>query len=791
MERSTHRLGSHRGLRAASAVLIIVTMYVNVIAGPNDMCIPDISGGLTGVPNTADGVIEGYTGPVCPNIDDNGWERATRVNLSADMGSTTASKMQLGRDANFVYLGLLVATPNPGINDTFVLTFSTDGNSANDWRLHIKPFDNVTVSGDRCNEPPNAVAVWRNSDPATGWNTGAGPTFISAGNAIFDGIHWSRSGINWSLEMRIPIEHNIANANTAGGNQQKIYFPNSGVFQMYADLLSASTITAMATPTPTPMTTQDPWPAGVVVQPINTNLLTRNTPDKANWGNVSFNSRPACDGVSLAWGDIGVEFPANSNTIVTDMKRFEPVGGFTEANMAACQAHPVTFNPGDNGPPNTFIARPFNNMSNTAQVSATFKIADWGIPGVNEWTNIGEGVTPVIGVSGNPTSELPINSGVLGKLTATWALTYRWSCIYSFNSHQCMQVNLDSSDPNTRFNNKSMQRNMDFVAASRFTRDARISGDQGDLPQGQTRQRFVIAVETDQQGRLYPQQSNAASVSDRPPTGSPRLHSKELASLAERYLPRKTTNVAVWIARGFVRTSKFININGTDYEYVRRVGDFGYVAGHSGNISGWRFEFTGNGLTRAADGLYTLDVAPGEHAVVNTVIEAVDAGSGSTTTTTTDPTSWPDKRWGFSLHAGANFPHGSFDNLYDPGFSFNVDLEYRLTKYFSLEGLYGFHRFRGTRFGSVKVADLNLHQFSLDGKAYLTNTTVRPFVNFGGGAYKFDPGSTHGGVNAGGGLQFNVTPTFAVEGAYNFHSVFTFGNATKFSTLQGGVRFRF
>ena len=129
--------------------------------------------------------------------------------------------------------------------------------------------------------------------------------------------------------------------------------------------------------------------------------------------------------------------------------------------------------------------------------------------------------------------------------------------------------------------------------------------------------------------------------------------------------------------------------------------------------------------------------------------------------------------------------------MYDSGFSFNADLEYRINQYFSVEGLYGFHRFRGGRFGFFTVPDLNIHQFSVDGKAYLTTTPVRPFVNFGVGAYKADPGSTHAGVNAGGGLQFNVTPTFAVEGAYNFHDVFTFGGDTKFSTLQAGVRFRF
>jgi opacity protein-like surface antigen len=84
-----------------------------------------------------------------------------------------------------------------------------------------------------------------------------------------------------------------------------------------------------------------------------------------------------------------------------------------------------------------------------------------------------------------------------------------------------------------------------------------------------------------------------------------------------------------------------------------------------------------------------------------------------------------------------------------------------------------------------------VHQFSGNVKVFGGSGSVRPFINGGGGAYHFDGGDTRGGANLGGGLQFNLTPTFAIEGAYNFHTVFTPGSNVKFSTLQGGVRFRF
>jgi opacity protein-like surface antigen len=157
------------------------------------------------------------------------------------------------------------------------------------------------------------------------------------------------------------------------------------------------------------------------------------------------------------------------------------------------------------------------------------------------------------------------------------------------------------------------------------------------------------------------------------------------------------------------------------------------------------------------------------------------------------------KHWGLSLHAGVSIPHPDFSDLRRPGPNFGVDLEYRFNKYFSLEGIYTYHRFGGETFGpfvpggpTFELDPLNLHQLSVNGKIYAAGTSpVRPFFNLGGGAYFFSPGSTtRGGVNVGGGLQFDVTETMAVEGAYNFHNVFGFSDV-KFSTVQGSVRFRF
>jgi hypothetical protein len=145
-------------------------------------------------------------------------------------------------------------------------------------------------------------------------------------------------------------------------------------------------------------------------------------------------------------------------------------------------------------------------------------------------------------------------------------------------------------------------------------------------------------------------------------------------------------------------------------------------------------------------------------------------------------------KWALFLDLGAGIPHGTFANIADPGFSFNAGLEYMFTPQFSAEGIVGYHRLPGA-FGG----HFNLYQVSANAKTYFTAppNQVRPFVNGGFGAYKFGSGSTHFGGNLGAGILYEVTPRFGLQGSYNFHIISASGFSPRYSTLQGGVRFRF
>ncbi len=161
-------------------------------------------------------------------------------------------------------------------------------------------------------------------------------------------------------------------------------------------------------------------------------------------------------------------------------------------------------------------------------------------------------------------------------------------------------------------------------------------------------------------------------------------------------------------------------------------------------------------------------------------------GPGNVLTTVPSPNSLAGK-FAVFLDLGAGIPHGTFGTAFKTGFSLNAGLEYIATSHFSAEGIFGYH-YLPAKIGGA----LDLYQFSANGKFYLTSSgPLRPFVNGGIGGYKFSPGSTYFGGNFGGGILYELGPHWGLQGSYNFHAVNTPGAATKFSTVQGGIRFEF
>jgi hypothetical protein len=618
------------------------TMYAQ-----NDLCIPGI-GGLGGVP-AIDGDVE----------NDPGWNNALRLNLSGDIGATTASKLQLGISGTSLYLGLDVSAPGITTDTTLVLVFSGDGNPANDWRLHIRPFDVALPADGTKNLPPFAVTYWRDStvvNNQSNWNL-PGAIAHTAGGGDWEMTNIKILKVNnnsWQLEFQIPI---VSPASSTAGFCVSC---GGGTFKIYANVLNTSSGVV-----PNSSVTEDVWPPCPMLgcaMVIGSGFLTQNTPPRLAWGTGSTSMRAACTGVSLSGPNIGVQNPLNASQIISNIRRYTPIA---ETTAAGCKMLTGGSNPGDNGPPNIFVAKPVNGMTTNAKVSVSFRLANWGIAGSTPGDPFGSTFsylgtlgpsamapcTPVgspncPGVNNNPAAEATITPGASGNFnTTTWALNYQQSCYYSLSvpsvigeplSHQCIHVDMDSSDPGTRFLNKSAEWNMNFVPASTFRQKGIISGNQGPLPPGRSKHMFLLQMDSDQQGP--PRTGGTTGTTGTTGTQDARTNGggqqqgyrfrdQQLAAAATRFFGEKTNNLYQWIARGYIYTGNKIIINGRSYEYVRRAGDFGYVAGHSGAIKGWNPEFHGTGLNQINPALYSGEVATNEQVVVETVITAQEQGT--------------------------------------------------------------------------------------------------------------------------------------------------------------------
>ena len=151
----------------------------------------------------------------------------------------------------------------------------------------------------------------------------------------------------------------------------------------------------------------------------------------------------------------------------------------------------------------------------------------------------------------------------------------------------------------------------------------------------------------------------------------------------------------------------------------------------------------------------------------------------------------PKKRFAFFGGLGINFPHGDFNTDFNSGVSTQLGFEYRFTNRVSAEGTFGYDRFQSV----FAPAHLNLYRGSGNVKFYPVIGTFQLGVFGGGGVYHFTfgggGGETHGGVNIGAVAEYRINTSVSLESTYNFHNVFTSGSSTRFSTVQGGVRFRF
>ncbi len=259
---------------------------------------------------------------------------------------------------------------------------------------------------------------------------------------------WTLGGMPgwWAVHMRVPVSPLAGGLDLTGTFGLGFYVESIG----------------------TPLSVDYRWPSGLAPSPSSTNPNpSAFQPCYLEVAGLSAGDTPLTTGVSLPEGNIGT-------TGVTATFR-NPTTGVTYP-ISSPQA--IYLNAGQ---VTNFLAKPRNDDPTTAinlttapikTMTARFVLANWGsTPPGGPWRTLGSGTIPAGGMSsatlaaGGGTADIPFQ----------WSPTSAEEAFFRANPHQCMMVDLSTTDPSITFLNASSARNMDFGSVSKFVRSSVIS----------------------------------------------------------------------------------------------------------------------------------------------------------------------------------------------------------------------------------------------------------------------------------------------------------------------------
>lgn len=299
----------------------------------------------------------------------------------------------------------------------------------------------------------------------------------------------------------------------------------------------------------------------------------------------------------------------------------------------------------------TFFAKPKNYSTigiNPGILKATFRMANWGSH-TGDLTSASWQVIPDLadvpdagGITAG-TDTTPASGNIQDNtLPSAWPQSVR--CAFQGQSgvpsdgipgdascpnvnpthqtHQCVLVTL--TGPGIDFIHFSARRNMDFVGASRFVRDAVI--DTRGLPANADPDRDVY---------LYLERRNMPGFPAFSWNPGQRLYSarKEVSrvNLKEDENPRAdlpndfdrlAADAPTYVVHAYQDTGKTVRIAETDHPIFQPLSSFGYFVRHDGPLFGWSPAL--KGAEQVAPNLYKLAIARDGVATVTTQIDAID-----------------------------------------------------------------------------------------------------------------------------------------------------------------------
>ena len=773
------RVRLHLHLRLRQRLLLPVLLCLPLLlqggaALAQSQCVPQASGvpALSGPPNFLN---PGAGEPnYWPRLDDPRWRGALARSFGSGASETASFRaLRVGGASPALYLSWYVKVApelTPAV-DLLRVAFSTAGGT--NQMLEVLPFTAATLGAGNQNAAAMPGSQTRTLVAGAWTNTAAEPAWLSTNTRVW--LDKDPTHQQWAINMRVPL---------AAGFDTGLDLP--------ADFRIAFELQVGAPN------------FGVIAYRLSDSVPLNNlnaVPASSTW--PRFN-------IALAPGSVGCDKAislANSDVGTTNVD----AGNVPRPNRISLSGA------------NTFFALP-NNETGIAvpggAISGTFRIANWGtqpdwndIP--NPTTSLWKQINSTVVSNGNQitaTTKASIASG--NALTFPWTPTVSERCELTGKAgipanqtgsgvaipgdpscpnqqptrrlHQCILVEL--SGGGLSYNPSSVYRNMDFVEASTFEREAEVSI-AGVAPIAGVTQRDVYlylqtlqmpkSVANPQPGQSLVDVNKVQAVFNRGdrqrvaatggPAGGPIKVPEQppldgdFSTLSQLY--------PTYVVHAFRDTGKSTNIGGQARRVLQPQSSFGYYVHHAGPLAGWDTALEGAQL-----------IAPNYY-----LVAAVPEGGSKVVTTRVVARENDGTRYAVWFALGRTVPHGGFSNFNGGGLSATLGFEYAFSSTHSAEITLSGHRFDGKSGGS----DIDVTQFGINGKWYFSAAPLRWFATAGVASYAFDPGRTRGGLNAGLGLQYSFTPTLALDARYGFHHVFSNAPANNFSTLQLGLRFGF
>jgi len=530
----------------------------------------------------------------------------------------------------YVYLSWVVlvqpTTPEPGFDGITVLIGDNTNQIALKIRLHTAF---TTLNGDST----AAYTIESHSyaggtlgpahAPTVPWAIQAGRVWIDYPSPIIAVL--PTPVIPWAFQLRVPVGVNLAPSGSPA-----VTLPLTGSFKLWYQLSVVLAVDALGVPT---AIVAYPWP----MTPYSLDD-TDFIPSGLTLPDVGLPGTPGVvSGVTLDYWQIGIE-DVTTGALRGDIQ-LDLTGSPPDVSLPQHQ--------------NMFYARPSGiTSSQKPNVTARFRLANWGLqyedPTANSWKIVpgGEAVlyqapTPPFGVEEfrfrwpRPTPPTSPDAFTLAFINGVKGGTQ--------NPHQCMMVEMFTTDPTVVYTKSSSYNNLRAVNASTFSKQAEVSiVGVKPLPRSKTRDVYLhlqIKGMPKVVNRTYLERMAGWLKEGMPPNIAiftelvaaavtrPKVSAKpsDVAALAKAVMKTTIKDILNYApsyqVHGYYDTGDKLKVaNGAPLRIFRPLTSFGYVVSHQGALVGYENRLYG--ATPVSQNLYAVQVPNKGSIRVNTALQA-------------------------------------------------------------------------------------------------------------------------------------------------------------------------